>query len=255
MIIVKSVPPAGSFTEFLRVDIVASDDGTTQPPAVAPFEILYTSDGSIPSDTNTATKVRRSPVKQLPISGPTTLKFFARTLVAPFVQTDIQVQYYAVQELTARNTILTVDPRVRNYTLKIDDNGDIVRTSPGQYDVVFGLDKMKQDIKEVILVEDVPQNQPVGDRTLPQFGSALNRILGKSFPIGFAASQIQASLFDALTTLIDLERDERVPADEQIRRILSITVSPLDPTTFSYSITVEAVTGAKLTDSGTIVGS
>lgn len=253
MLIVKASPKGDQFTEFLRIDIIAEDDGTTQPPVVPPFEILFTTDGSIPSDSNPSTKLRRSPIKQLPIDGPVTIKFFARSLTPPVVTTPIFVEFYDVLELTARNEVPTVGPNIRNYTLKIDDIGDFVRTSPGQLEVVFGVDKTRQDIRESILVENVPQNASTRDRTLPQFGSALNRILGQDFPIGFATSEIQASLFSALTTLIGLQREERVPADEQIRRIVSLNVVPLDPTSFRYHFVVETTGGLRVGDSGTIV--
>lgn len=254
MLVVTASPPGGQFTEFLRLDIIALDDGTTQPPVVAPFEILYTTDGSVPSDSNSATKIRRSPAKQIPIDGPLTLKYFARSITSPIVVTDIKVEFYDVIELTAVNEIPTVGPGIRNYTLGISDIGDIIRTSPGQYDVVFGTDKTRQDIRESILVENVPQNAPVGDRTLPNFGSALNRILGKDFPVGFASNEIQASIFTALTTLIELQRESRAPASEQIRRIVSLTVTPQgDPTAFRYHFVVETTGGLRFSDSGNII--
>lgn len=253
MLIVTATPVGGQYVEFLRVDLVASDDGTTLPPTVAPFEILYTIDGSIPSDSNSETRVRRSPVRAIPVDGPLTIKYFARSITPPLVQTEIAVQFYDVLELTARNTIPTVGSAVRNYTLKIDDNGDLVRTSPGLYDVVFGVEKTKQDIREIVLVEDVEQNRPIGDRTLPRFGSALNRVLGSSFPIGFAANEIQSSLFNAMSFLIELQRQGRNPSDEQIRRVVSLSVSPIDPTTFRYHFVVETVSGSKVSESGTVL--
>jgi hypothetical protein len=253
MLQVKASPRGGQFIEFLRIDITAFDDGVS-PVVGPPFEILYTTDGSVPSDTNPSTKIRRSPITQLPINGPTTLKFFARNLSPPTTfTTSIVIEFYDVLELTARNEVPTVGPSIRNYTLTINDIGDLVRTSPGQYDVVFGIEKTKQDIRESILVENVPQNAPIGDRTLPKFGSALNRILGQSLPVDFAANEIQASIFDALTTLMNLQQDERVPSDEQIRRIISVTVVPLDPTSFRYYFMVETVSGQKVSDSGTIL--
>src|SRR5881396_1045607 len=161
MIKLTVTPPAGQFIEFLRIDMVAFDDGTDAfNVAGAPFEILFTTDGSIPSDTNSHTVIRHSPVKNLPIDKPTMLKVFARSLNPVVQTTDILLQFYDLLELTARNTINTVDPSVRNYTLKIDESGDLVRTSPGQYDVVFGIDKTKQDVRESILVENVPTGRP-----------------------------------------------------------------------------------------------
>lgn len=254
MVKVTISPDPGNYIEFVRLSLLAEDDGLTSPPTVEPYEILYTTDGSIPSDSNSATKVRRSPIQQLPISKPTTIKFFARSLTFPVAQTPIQVAFYDLTELTAKNTVLTVNENIRNYTLTINTSGDLVRTSPGRYDVIFGVDKTKQDIREIILVEDVAQGQPVGDRTLPRFGSALNRILGENFPIGFAESEIRSSLFDALSTLIQLQRDERVPNNEQISRIIRVAVAPLDPTTFTYEIIVQTVAGEQVSDRGTIVG-
>jgi len=254
MIKMTVTPPAGQFIEFVRLEITAIDDGSDAfNIAGAPFEILYTIDGSIPSDSNPNTVIRRSPVKNLPIDKPTMLKVFARSLNPSVQTTDILLQFYDLLELTARNTINTVDPSVRNYTLKIDESGDLVRTSPGQYDVVFGIDKTKQDVRESILVENVAQGSPVGDRTLPTFGSALNRVFGQSFPIGFAASEIQTSLFDAMNTLMALQKAERVPTNEQIRRIVSISVTPIDPTTFKYRVIVETVSGDVLADNGTLL--
>lgn len=251
MLTVSVSPPAGRFTEFVRVDLRASDNGVA-PVASAPFEILFTLDGSIPSDTNPATKIRRSPILRLPMDGPTTLKFFARAVTSHGTATAIQIAFFDVIELVPVGSIRTAPAGVFNYTLTVDDTGDIVRTGDGKYGIVFGVDKASQDIREVILVENVEPGTPIGDRTLPSFGSALNRILGQDFPLGVAVNDIRATIFDALTTLIELQRSERVPADEQIRRILDVSVAPIDPTTFKYRFAVETMTGRKPVDTGTI---
>ena len=253
MLTVSVSQKGGRYIEFIRIDIIAQDDGTTNPPTVPPYEILYTTDGSIPSGTNSATITRRAPIKQLPIRSPVTLKFFARSIITPIETTAIQVEFYDIIELTARLAIPTVPENVRNYTLKISDTGDLVRDGGGQYAVVSGPDKTKQDIREIVLVEDVAQNDSIGNRTLPRFGSALNRLLGKSFPMGFVTGEIHSSLFKALSTLIELQRAERVPFNEQIRRIVSINVTPKDETSFRYHFVVGTLGGESVSDTGTIV--
>lgn len=249
-LVVTTSPAGGKFTEFLRIDIVAVDDGNL-PEISGPFDILFTTDGSIPSTTNPSTSHRRSPIKNFPISKPTTIKYFAQTTDA-VTQTSIQTEFYDVIELTARNTIPTVQSGIRNYTLTIAD-GDIVRDERGLFTVVSGADKTAQDIQEIILVEDVPEGTPIGTRTLPEFGSALNRILGLSFPQGFAANVVETSLFSAMETLISLQRLERVPSDEQIRRILQVRVAPKNETDYKYKIVVETVGRRVVTSSGVIV--
>lgn len=251
MLTVSVSPPAGRFTEFLRVDIRASDDGVA-PVSVGPFEILFTLDGSVPSGTNPATKVRRSPILRLPLDGPTTIKFFARAVGLPSTATAIQIAFYDVIELVPVGAIRTAPVGVFNYTLKVDETGDLTRTGDGKYGIVFGVDKASQDIREVVLVENVPPGSAIGDRTMPSFGSALNRILGQDFPLGVAVNDIRSTIFDALTTLIELQRSERVPSDEQIRRILDVAVAPVDPTTFKYRFSVETVAGRKPVETGTI---
>ena len=252
---VAASPIGGRFTEFVRIDIEAKDDGTGTVIS-GPFEILFTLDGSVPSDTNSATTIRRSPIRRLPLDGPQTLKFFARTVTTPVVETDIQVEFYDIIELTAKNTIRTAPLSVTNYTLKIA-NGDVVRNDDGFYDIVSGRDKTSQDVREVILVEDVPNGEFIGTRTLPDFGSALNRIVGQSFPVSFAASRMTTSIFEALTTLIALERESNAPKDEQIRNIVSVNVVPQsegDPTSYRYHFVVETVGGATVSGSGLIIG-
>lgn len=292
MLIVSATPPGGSFIEFLRVDIVAVDDGNS-PVTVGPYEIIYTTDGTLPRNgdqwddgttynaddvvqhnivlwvsntTNTdsepkagnadwtalSSKKRRSPIKQLPIDGPKTLKFFARTTDG-LTTTEITSVFFDVTELTAKNEIHTAPETVRNYTLKVE-NGDIQLTSGGLYDIVYGIDKTKQDVREVILVENIAPNAAIGNRVLPQFGSALNRILGQALPAGFTRGRVQTSIFEALTFLTEIQREEAVPADEQIKQILSVNVQPLDPTTYKYQFSVETVSGLKVTDTGIIGG-
>ena len=248
-------PEGGRFIEFVRIDIRAEDDGAS-PIASGSFEILYTTDGSVPSDTNSSTILRRSPIKRLPLSGPVTLKFFARTVTAPVYTTEVQTEFYDIIELTARNTINTVPISVSNYTLKVS-NGDIVRTEPGFYELVYGQNKTIQDIKEIILVEDVPKGKFDGNRMLPGFGSELNRMLGSSFPVGFMVSSIKISIYRALTNLIAFQKASKAPSDEQIRRVVSISVVPQtqgDATKYSYNFIVETVSGETATGSGSIVG-
>jgi hypothetical protein len=256
MIIVSATPPGGQFVEFLRINIVASDDATA-PVTSAPYEIVFTTDGTVPRiDIDgvplDSAKKRRSPIKNLPIDRPTTLKFFARTTNGAFT-TSVSSVFFDVTELTARNEIHTAAPNVQNYTLRVVD-GDIVRDSRGLYDIVSGNRKTAQDVREVILVEDVPRNRSSGSRTLPRFGSALNRILGKSFPVGFAQGQIHSTVFEALTFLIELQQSERVPADEQIASISSINVLAIDPTSFRYTFSVKTANGNTVTNSGIVGG-
>lgn len=250
MLTVAATPTGARFTEFVRVDIIAEDDGTS-PEVTGPFEILLTTDGSIPSDSNSATSIRRSPILRLPLSGPTTLKFFARPASGGGTATDISIEFYDVIELLPVGAVRVAPDTVTNYTLRIDEDGDLVRTN-GRYEIVWGVDKCVQDIREIILVEDVPSNGRIGDRTLPQFGSSLNRVLGESLPVGFVANDIRSSIFNALSALTALQRQERVPFDEQIRRILNVTVSTIDPTTYKYRFAVETVGGATVNDSGSI---
>jgi hypothetical protein len=256
MIVVSASPPGGQFIEFLRINIIASDD-TIVPVTTGPYEIVYTTDGTVPRvdiDGNplASAKKRRSPIKNLPIDGPTTLKFFARTTDGSFF-TPVSSVYFDVTEVTARNEINTAAPDVRNYTLQVVD-GDIVRDGRGLYEIVSGDRKTAQDIREVILVENVSPDRPIGNRTLPQFGSALPRILGKALPIGFTRGQIQTTVFQALTFLSELQREENVPSDEQIKRVLNVAVEAIDPTSFRYHFTVETVSGIKVSDTGIVGG-
>lgn len=255
MLTVRVNPLGGRFVEFVRVDIEATDDGSS-PIITGRFEILLTTDGSVPSDTNTATIRRVAPVLRFPLTGPTTLKFFARTLIAPIVVTPIQVEFYDLLELTARNTIRTVPNTVSNYTIKVE-NRDIVRTDLGFYDVVYGTDKTAQDITEIILVETVPAGRFVGNRTMPNFGSELNTILGKPFPVTFAASRMQTSIFQALNTLIALQKKSRAPAHEQIAKVVSLSVVPQsegDATSYRYHFVVKTVSGELSSGAGSVVG-
>lgn len=256
MITVKVTPNGGQFTEFVRIDLVASDDGSG-PITTAPYEVFYTTDGTLPEvDINDVplgtTKKRKSPARQIPVDGPITLKFFARTLDGSF-STDIASVFFDVTELTALNEIHTAAPNVRNYTLLVTD-GDIVKTDNGLYEIVSGVQKTSQDIREVILVENVPANTPPGSRTLPQFGSSLNRLLGKALPTGFTRGQIQTTIFEALTFLSELQREENVPSDEQIDRIVFINVEVLSPTSYRYNFSVQTVSGQKFSDTGVLGG-
>lgn len=256
MLIVVATPPGGQFIEFVRVNLVASDDGQV-PLTTGPYEIVYTTDGTVPRvdiDGNPldSAKKRRSPIKNLPIDGPTTLKFFARTTDGAFF-TAVSSVYFDVTEITAANEIKTAAPDVQNYTLAVE-NGDIVRDGRGLYEIVSGDRKTAQDIREVILVENVAPDSPIGNRTLPQFGSALPRILGKALPIGFTRGQIQTTVFQALTFLQELQREENVPSDEQIKRILNVAVEAIDPTSYRYHFTVETVSGNRVSDTGIVVG-
>lgn len=258
MLIVVATPPGGQFIEFLRVNIVASDDGNV-PVITGPFEIVYTLDGSFPEvdiDGNPlgTAKKRRSPIRNLPIDHPTTMKFFARTTDG-VTTTAISSVYFDVQELTAKNEIKTAAPTVLNYTLTVE-NGDIVKTDRGSYGIVFGPDKTAQDVREVILVENVPDQQNPGARTLPRFGSAVSRLLGKSLPPSFTRGQIQTSVFEALTFLAELQRREEVPQDEQIRKIRNVNVElvPDQPTSFKYTFSVELAGGLVVSQSGVVVG-
>jgi phage baseplate assembly protein W len=256
MLVVVAIPPGGPFIEFVRIDIVASDNGLS-PIITGPFEIVYTTDGTVPRvDINglplDTAKKRRSPVLRFPIDKPTTLKFFARTTDGVTTTTVTSV-FFDIQEVTAKNEIHTAQPGIRNYTLTVL-NGDIQKDSGGLYSIVAGVDKTKQDIREVILVENIAPKAPIGNRTLPNFGSSLNRLLGAALPPSYTRGEIQTTVFEALTFLQQLQREENVPADEQIRRILSISVQPLDPTSFRYSFTVEMVSGVRVTDSGILGG-
>lgn len=256
MIVVTLKTPTPPFIEFIRVDLTASDDGTS-PVASPPYEIVYTVDGSAPTvDVNGhplgTSKKRRSPIRQIPFDGPTTLKFFARTTDGLHT-TLTQNVFLDIQSVTARNEIHTAAPDVSNYTMQVL-NGDIVPSGNGIYDIVSGVGKTKQDIREVILVENVPTNSLPGTRTLPRFGSALPRILGQSLPVGFAQGQIQTTVFEALTFLAELQRTEQVPSDEQIDSILSIHVQALTPTAFRYTFQVRTVSGKTVSDAGIIGG-
>jgi len=254
MLTVDITPAGGIFVEFVRVDIVASDDGNV-PIASGIFEIVYTTDGTLPEvdvfgNPLGTSKKRRSPIKQFPIKQPLTLKFFARTLTGSQT-TTVQSAFFNLTELTAVNEIHTVPEDVRNYTVRVD-NGDIQKTDNGLYAIVYGIDKTRQDVREAILVENVGQGMPIGNRLLPQFGSALNRLLGQALPAGFTRGQIQTSIFEALTFLTELQREENVPSDEQIRRILFVNVENVSPTSYRYHFSVETVSGRTVSDSGTI---
>jgi hypothetical protein len=184
------------------------------------------------------------------------LKYFARVVATPTTTTDITTEYYDIIELTARNTVAIVPPAVTNYTLQVE-NGDLVKTDEGYYSVVYGKDKTSQDIREVILVEDVPKGVIDNSRMLPRFGSELNRILGRSYPVGFAANSLKISIFRALTNLMALQRLSRAPTNEQIRRIVSVDVIPQsegEATRFSYHFVVQTVSGDTAQSSGFVVG-
>lgn len=256
MIQVSVTPNGGQFIEFVRIDIIAADDGVV-PITTAPYEVFYTTDGTLPEvdlfdEPLGTTKKRKSPAKGIPISKPTTLKFFARTLDGSFSTETFNV-YFDLTELTALNEIHTAPATVRNYTVAVA-NGDILKTDNGLYAIVFAAFKTAQDIREIILVENVPANAPPGNRTLPQFGSALNRLLGKSLPAGFVKGQIQTTILEALTFLSELQREENVPADEQIDRILFINVDALSPTSYRYDFSVQTVSGQKFSDTGLVGG-
>ena len=252
MIVVSVKTPPLPFIEFIRIDLVASDDGIA-PVSTPPYDITYTTDGSDPVGNPLGTaKKRRSPLKQIPINGPTTLTLFATDKNAVHTM-PTQSMYLDVQDLLAKNEIHTAAPGVTNYTLAVE-RGDIVRTDNGIYGIVSGAAKTGQDIKEIILVENVPRNRPVGTRTQPQFGSAISRLLGQSLPFGFTQNQIQSTVFEALTYLIALQESENVPSDEQIDKILSVNVQARSPTSFRYTFSVKTLRGVVVSDSGLIGG-
>jgi len=252
MLQVSISPPAGEYTEFIRITLVAFDDGNA-PVISGPFEIVYTLDGTLPEldisgNPIGTTRKRRSPVKNIPISKPTTVLYFARTTDGSTV-TPINKVYYALQEILAKNEIPT-STNTRNYTLAVE-NGDIVKNSRGVYNIVSDARKAQQDIREVILVENVPEETNPGDRLLPRWGSAISRLLGKPSPVGFAKGQIQTTIFEALTFLSELQRSNGVPNTEQIKKIRRIVVDTQpDPTSYKYEFSVELVSGEIITESG-----
>ena len=257
MIVVAANPPGGEFEEFLRVDIIASDDGNV-PITSGIYEIVFTTDGTMPDVDPTGlpvgtSKKRRSPIKQFPISRPTTLKLFARTSDGAN-ETAVQSLFFDIIELTAKREIRTAPPQVRNYTLMVE-NGDLRRNSRGGYDIVTGQRKVSQDIREALLVENVPPDEAPGDRTLPRFGSALNRLLGQSLPPAFTRSQLQTSIYEAITFLAELQRIDQVPLNEQIRRVRSVSVEArTDGVSFKFNLAVELVSGEVLTETGIVGG-
>lgn len=254
-IIVKPNPAAGTFEDFVRVGLQVIDDSTGLPPTGV-YIVYYTIDGSLPQIGGSTTTARRSPVATIPLMHSTTIKAFAQRTDAG-VTTPIIVQYYNIASFDAQRTARTVSSDVTRYTMQVR-NGDFVRTSRGQYGVVFGLDKVKQDIREVVLVEDVPNRAPIGNRTLPRFGSALNRLIGQAGisndSTESVAGEIQTSLFQALTVLQALQTQSQVPGDEQIKDIVSIVVTPNSPTDYLYQIVVETLTGRQVSDTGTLKG-
>lgn len=253
MLTLKITPPAGVYNEFVRVNIAVEDDGES-PVTTAPYEVLYTTDGSIPSDSNEVTKIYRAPLRNIPFSRSTTLKVLARTVDLAHA-TEIGVFYYDIYDQTARSLFKTVPATVANYTLMINEVGDLVPNGSGAYEIVHGVEKTKQDVRESILVESVGENQSAGTRLIPQFGSALNRLLGQSYAPNFTASLLRSSLYDSMNVLMALQKLGRAPAHERIRRVLSVDVVPKkDPTGFRYRIVVQTESGEQVSEIGTIVG-
>lgn len=254
MLRVQITPPGGEFIEFLRITMSAYDDGLL-PISTPPWEIVYTTDGSIPAvdiagNPLGTSKKSISPIRNFPIGKPTTVRCFARR---GSTTSEIVSAYFDIVELLAKNEIRTVTDDITNYTLAIS-NGDITKNDRGLYDVVWGMRKAAQDIRQVLQVENVPEGRPAGQRTLPRFGSALNRILGAALPVGIARGQIHTAIYNAVTYLAELQRAENVPDTEQIRRIRSLSVdTESDLTRFRYNILVELVTGETVQESGTIV--
>lgn len=253
MLKVKIEPPGGEFTEFVRITIQAFDDGI-MPISTPPWEIVYTTDGTIPAvdisgNPLGTSKKALSPITKFPIEKPTTIRCFAikGTTTSPIVSA-----YFDLFEVLAKNEIRTAPPPVVNYTLKITE-GDLVRNDRGSYDIVWGAQKAAQDVREVLLVEDVPEGKSVNTRTLPRFGSALSRLVGSALPAGLTRGKIQTAIFRAVSYLSELQQQENVPEFEQIRRIQSLSVdASSDMTHYTYDLIVELVTGETVRESGII---
>jgi hypothetical protein len=241
--------PSGGISQGLTRVTLRVVDAISGVEVVTPYNIAYTVDGSAPSIGGNGT-TRRAPVLNIPLSAPTTIKAIGQT-VDTLTTTPQAAQYYDVRTVFAKLTVPTVDPTVSNYTLQIV-NGDLVRSVRGQYGVVYGVDKTKQDVREVLVVENVPNSRPAGDRVLPNWGSALNRFLGQALPSPDTpdgiATDIQTSILNAVTTLKNLQTDTHVPLDEQIDQIVSLLVQAVNPTDYKFSITVQTVAGRQISD-------
>lgn len=246
MITVQVEPRGARFNEFVRVNIIATDSN------MGVLEIRYTSNGAVPDTFGSDTIIRRSPIMGLPLSQPTTIKFFVRNLLT-LEETAVQTEFYDIIEINSRQEISSTPEGVTNYTLKIQQN-DLVRTQNGLFDIVYGIDKTAQDVREVILVENVPENTASGNRLLPNWGSGLNRIFGSSLPAVFAASLIQTEIFKALNELMRLQRLSSVPSDERIKNIARILVIPKSETDYAYDFEVVTVSGRVINESGVIRG-
>lgn len=255
MIFVQPTPVAGISKDFVRVGLSVIDDSTGLPPSGV-YIIYYTVDGSLPTIGGATTVARVSPIHVIAVTQSTTIKAFAQRTDAG-ITTGLITQYYQIVSSNAHREARTVSPDVARYTLQIN-NGDILRSTSGQYGVVYGAEKAKQDIREVILVEDVPVTKSSGNRTMPRFGSALNRIIGQALPSvdspDFVAGDIQTSIFQALSTLQTLQQNAKVPSSEQIKDIVSVIVTPQSPTDYTYQIVVEMASGEQVSDTRIIRG-
>lgn len=246
MLTVQADPRGSRLNEFVRINLVATDTDA------GPLEIHYTLDGSIPDTLGSATVIRRSPVLALPLSRPTTVKFLAKNTLT-LNTTTVSIEFYDIIELTSVQEIRTVPEDITNYTLKVSQ-GDLVRTQNGLFDIVYGIDKTAQDVREVISVENVPEGTFIGNRILPNWGSGLNRIFGSALPAVFTASLIQSDIFKALSELMRLQRIEAVPNDERIKDIVRVVVVPKNETDYSYNFEVTTVSGRVVNESGLIRG-
>lgn len=260
MLTVQATPTGTRLNEFVRITLVAQD---TNP---GTLEIHYTLDGSVPDTFGSGTIIRRSSylslspgfstiefsAKNIPLSQPTTVKFLARNITTLEI-TPVSIEFYDIIELTAVQEIRSVPEDVKNYTLKIT-NGDLARTTNGLFDIVFGIDKTAQDVREVISVENVPEGTAIGNRILPNWGSGLNRIFGSALPAVFTASLIQTEIYKALAELMRLQRIEAVPSDERIRDIVRVIVVPMNETDYSYDFEVTTSSGRVVNESGLIRG-
>jgi hypothetical protein len=181
------------------------------------------------------------------------LKVVARTATQPYVYSPLVSAYFDITNFIPVKEIASVPDDVINYTLAIDNNGDISYDTAGKYKLVWGVDKTSQDIREIILVARVPPGQVDLTRTMPDFGSDVSLTLGKAIAPDIAVADVRTSVADAINNLIQLQQKTFAPPDEQIKTINSITVAPgTDATAIQFSIRVTTASGHTVQETGVV---
>ena len=121
-----------------------------------------------------------------------------------------------------------------SYTIKCDD-GDLIMDSAGRYVVVYGQEKVAQDIAESLLNNYDPE--------FPTYynGSELYRVDATPMLIATIGAEdfIRSAVESAIERLQDLQdEDDYVDEEEKIDHIAQLTVDKVGPMSYTFYLRV-----------------